>query len=232
MIRAVLFDFYDTLAHVDGERILAGRRALAERAGVDEEAMAALWRETAPQRMLGALGTLEDEIAAMLARLGVEAAPALLAELARTEVETWQQAVALYPDALPALEALKARGYRLGILSNCSYQAGYVIEQAGPARLFDDLTLSFRVQLAKPAPAIYEHACRALDVSYAQAAFVADGAFGELDAACDLGITAVLVEQARQSRAYGGSERWDYRVTCLAAVPPLLERLAAHGGEA
>jgi putative hydrolase of the HAD superfamily len=226
MIRAVLFDFYDTLAHVDGEAILAGRRAIAERAGVAEEAMAARWRDSAEQRMLGTLGSLEEQIGAMLRQLGRPAEPARLAELAEIDIRAWQAAVQLYPDAIPALEALKARGYRLGVLSNCSNQAGYVIERAGLDHLFDALTLSFRLQLAKPQPEIYHAACDALGVAPTEAVFVADGAFGELDAARALGIVAVLIEQRHQSRAYGASQHWDHRVASLAEVPPLVERLA------
>jgi putative hydrolase of the HAD superfamily len=228
MIRAVLFDFYDTLAHVDGEAILAGRRAIAERAGVDEQAMAALWRDSAEQRMLGTLGSLEEQIGGMLQRLGRPAEPTLLGELAEIDVHAWQAAVQLYPDAVPALETLKARGYRLGVLSNCSNQAGYVIERAGLDHIFDALTLSFRLQLAKPQPEIYHAACEALDVAPAESVFVADGAFGELDAARALGIVAVLIEQQRQSREYGASKTWDHRVESLAEVPPLIARLAAE----
>src|SRR5205814_8161325 len=110
MIGAVLFDFYDTLAHVDGEAILAGRRALAERAGVDGEAMAALWHETAQARMLGTLGNLEGQIDALLRRLGHPAEPAVLRELAEIDIRAWQDGVTLYPEAVPALEVLKARG--------------------------------------------------------------------------------------------------------------------------
>jgi putative hydrolase of the HAD superfamily len=231
MIRAVLFDFYDTLAHVDGEAILAGRRAIAERAGVDEQAMAALWRDSAEQRMLGTLGSLEEQIGGMLLQLGRPAEPALLRELAEIDVRAWQQAVQLYPDAVPALETLKARGYRLGVLSNCSNQAGYVIERAGLDHIFGALTLSFRLQLAKPQPEIYHAACRALDVAPAESVFVADGAFGELDAARALGIVAVLIEQQRQSREYGASKTWDHRVESLAEVPPLVERLAGNSGQ-
>ena len=228
MIRAVLFDFYDTLAHVDADTILGGRRELAERAGVDPEAMTVLWRETAHERMLGRGGGLEASIGAMLERLGRPAPPALLRELAELEVRTWERAVQLYPDARPALKALKARGCRLGVLSNCSDQAGYVIERAGLDHVFDTLALSFRLGVAKPDPAIYEHALAALGTQPGETMFVADGAFGELDAAQDLGIAAVLIEQERQSRAYGSSARWDYKVDSLAAVPPLVEQLNAQ----
>jgi putative hydrolase of the HAD superfamily len=221
----VLFDWYDTLAHVAGDRILAGRRTIAERAGVDEAAMSALWRDSAHQRMLGQLGSLEEQIAGMLAQLGRPADAALIRDLAALEIETWQQAVTLYPEARPALASLKQSGHRLGVLSNCSNQAGYVIERAGLDHVFDTLALSFRLGLAKPDPAIYQHACAALDVEPVETVFVADGAFGELDAARELGIVAVLIEQDHQSRAYGGSERWDHRVASLAEVPPLIARL-------
>ncbi|HEY7060917.1 MAG TPA: HAD family hydrolase [Chloroflexota bacterium] len=225
MIRAVLFDFYDTLAHVTGEAILAGRRAMAERAGVDPERMAALWRDTAEQRMLGTLGTLENEIAALLRRLDLTPTPDLLRDLAQLDLDAWQRAVTLYADARPALETLKARGYRLGVLSNCSHEAGYVIEQAGLDDVFEALALSFRLGVAKPDPAIYHSALQMLHVAPSEAVFVADGAFGELDAARALGIVAVLIEQEHQSRAYGGSTTWDYRVERLAEVPPLVDRL-------
>ncbi|HLH24180.1 MAG TPA: HAD family hydrolase [Chloroflexota bacterium] len=225
MIRAVLFDWYDTLAHVNGETILAGRRAMAERAGVDPERMAELWRDTAEQRMLGALGSLEEQFVVLLGRLGRAAPPALVRELAAIDARSWQEAVTLYPDARPALEALKARGYRLGVLSNCSAEAGAVIEHAGLDHVFDALALSFRLHVAKPQPAIYHAALEMLGVGATETVFVADGAFGELDAARALGIVAVLIEQAHQSRAYGASSEWDYRVERLAQVPPLVDRL-------
>jgi putative hydrolase of the HAD superfamily len=230
VIRAVLFDWYDTLAHVNGEAIVAGRRAIAERAEVDPERMAELWRDTAEQRMLGALGDLDAQFATLLGRLGRQPTPALIRELINIDLRSWQEAVTLYDDARSALETLKAQGYRLGVLSNCSAEAGAVIERAGLDHVFDAMALSFRLGVAKPAPAIYQAALEMLGVAAAEAVFVADGAFGELDAARALGITAVLIEQEHQSRAYGASSTWDHRVQRLAEVPPLVERLrdSAH----
>src|SRR5215210_3665325 len=95
MIQAVLFDFYDTLARVDPETILSGRRALAERAGVDPEAMGVLWRDSAEQRMLGQGGELEAQIGQMLEQLGRPAPPDRQAELAALEFDTWSEAVTL-----------------------------------------------------------------------------------------------------------------------------------------
>lgn len=226
-LRALLFDFYDTLAYVDPTVVRAGRRHLAALAGVDPELLAALWTETRDRRMLGTLATLEEQLAFMLARLHVPAPGDLLARLAAVERATWLAAVHLYPDARSALESLRGRGFRLGLLSNCSCQAGEVVRHLGLDRLFDDLTLSCEVGLMKPDPAIYRLALGRLAVEPGEVLFVADGAFGELDAARALGIRAVRIVQPRQSDAYGSSESWDFEIGSLAEVVPLADRLAA-----
>jgi putative hydrolase of the HAD superfamily len=225
VIRAVLFDFYDTLAHVDSAIVTAARERLAEQAGVEPSLLHVAWRDSAERRMLGQMGGLETEIVALLEGLGADAPMDLVQELASIERRAWHDAVRLYPDALATLRELRTMGYRLGVLSNCSVQAGMAIEDSPVAKLTDALVLSFRLGLAKPAPAIYRQACEVLRVAPAEAVFVADGAFGELDGAAAVGMTTVRIEQANQSGTFGFSTHWDYQVGRLAEVPPLLRRL-------
>ncbi len=218
MIRAVLFDLYDTLAYLTSSVIQEGRRELARLAGVDAEAWAALWRETAMERMLGTLGDMEAQIALMLRRLGAEPPAALVAELAARENRAWEGAVTMYPEALPLLGELRRRGFKLGLVSNCSCQAGAVVRVLGLDALMDAVVLSCEVGVAKPDPAIFRHACRALGVEPSKCMFVADGAFTELDAAGALGMVAVKIEQAHQSGDYGTSTAFDHRITSLSEV--------------
>lgn len=225
MVRAVLFDLYDTLAYVDAPVVVAGRRRLAELAAVAPEAFEPLWRETRDLRMLGRLATLEEQFRYFLERLGLAAPAELLDRLAAVETETWRQAVHLYPGVAETLAELRRRGYRLGLLSNCSAQAGAVVRQLGLDRLLDALTLSCEVGLMKPDPAIYRHALGQLGAAPAEAVFVADGAFNELDAARSLGLYAVRIVQPRQSTAYGSSDGWDAEIGSLPELLPLLGRL-------
>jgi putative hydrolase of the HAD superfamily len=222
VIEAVLFDLYDTLGYLNSSIILEGRRELARLAGVDPDAWAAEWRTTAMERMLGTLGDMEAQIELMLRRLGADPPPELVADLAARENRAWEGAVTLYPDALPVLGELRRRGFTLGLISNCSSQAGAVVRVLGLDALMDSVVLSFEVGVAKPDPAIFRHACAALGVEPTACMFVADGAFTELDAAKALGMVAVKIEQPHQSGDYGTSTQFDHRITRLRQVLELV----------
>jgi putative hydrolase of the HAD superfamily len=218
MIRAVLFDLYDTLLYLNSSLVTETRRQLGVRAGVDPDAWGALWRDTVLDRMLGKLGGLEDEIRTMLQQLGADPSADLVRELAEIETAGWVSAVTLYPETVPVLAALRERGLLLGLISNCSAQAGAVLERIGLAQYFTSIVLSCDVGVAKPDPAIFEQACRTLHVTPEESMFVADGAFTELDAAKRLGMVAVKIEQAHQSGDYGTSTSFDHRVERLTEV--------------
>ncbi len=222
MIRAVLFDLYDTLLYLNGPLVAETRRQLGMRAGVDLDAWAALWRDNVMDRMLGRLGGLEDEIRTMLRQLGADPSPELVAELAEAETAGWTSAVTLYPETVPTLTALRERELQLGLISNCSAQAGAVLERIGLAVRFDAIVLSCDVGVAKPDPAIFEHACRELGISLHESMFVADGAFTELDAARAAGMVAVKIEQDHQSGDYGTSTSFDHRIERLTEVLALV----------
>ena len=222
MIRAVLFDLYDTLLYLDSGIVTETRHQLAIRAGVDPEPWGVLWRENVLDRMLGKLGSLEDEIRTMLRQSGADPPPELVTELAETETAGWARAVTLYDDTIPTLVALRERGLLLGLISNCSAQAGAVLERIGLAQYFDGIALSFEIGIAKPDPGIFEHACRQLRVTPEECMFVADGAFTELDAAKRCGMLAVKIEQDHQSGDYGTSTSFDHRVERLTEVLHLL----------
>jgi 2-haloacid dehalogenase len=68
-----------------------------------------------------------------------------------------------YPEARPALEALRKAGLRTAILSNGTPRMlAAAAEAAGIASLLDDVLSVEAVGIYKPSPAVYRHALEAL----------------------------------------------------------------------
>jgi putative hydrolase of the HAD superfamily len=217
-VRAVLFDFYDTLACLEPEAADSLRRRAAQVLGLPPEVYFKAWRRHIDAFMRGEIDSTETMVRRVLADLGREATPEALAEAVRLEELARQQAVRLYPGAGAVLRSLRQRGYRLGLVSNVSPLAAGPLDRLGLRGYFDAVILSFEVGLLKPDPAIFKLACRRLGVNPAEAAFVADGGFGELDAAAALGMLTVRVSLPNQRPDYGSSRRWDVEIEDLRAL--------------
>ncbi len=221
----MLFDLYDTLVKVDSQVVNASRARIAAACGVDLDRFQTRWSETLPERTLGALGTLEDEITAMLDTLCPNVDPALVAELAAGDRAAWAAAAQPYPDALPTLATLRERGFLRGLVSNCSCQAANVIATTGLDQHLDALALSFELGVAKPDPAIFLAAAERLDVAPAECLYVADGSPGELETAKRLGMYAVWVDRPHRRNHNPIPGAYDRRVDELAEILTIDELL-------
>lgn len=220
--KAILFDLYDTLVWLDVDQSDAGRQRMADRLGVPLERFLAAWRTSVNDRMLGRGNGLAGHLADTISTLDMEPNSELIADLVDVERRRLEESVHLYPSAVPVLRQLARAGYRLGLLSNVSDGAALPIVHLGLDRLFDEMILSHEVGLLKPDPAIFELACQRLDVTPLEAMFVADGGFGELDAAHRLGIYSVQVEQDHQSKDYGSSSKYDLKIHDLRELEQVL----------
>ncbi len=221
-VRTVLFDLYDTLIWLDVDASNQWRKKLAAGLGVPLEGFLKVWSQSVQDRMLGRGGSLADHLAATAAALGVQPSPELVARLVAIERRRLEETVHLYPSTVSTLQRLKESGYRLGLLSNLSDGAAIPITHLGIDRLFDEAILSHEVGLLKPDPAIFLLACQRLGATPSETLFVADGGFGELDAAQQLGIFSVMLEQDGQSKDYGFSTRYDAKIHDLRELVRLL----------
>jgi len=226
--RAVLFDLYDTLVRVEYGPVMASRDRIATACNVDVEQFRGLWNQNLAERSLGALGTLEDEITAMLAMLCPDVDAALVGELAAGDRAAWAEAAKLYPDVHPTMAALRERGFALGLVSNCSCQAADVIVTAGLDQHLQALALSFELGVSKPAPAIFLAACEQLKVAPAQCVYVADGSEGELETAIRLGMFAVWVDRPHRRNRNPTPATYDVRIDELAEILTIDELTQAH----
>jgi HAD superfamily hydrolase (TIGR01509 family) len=187
MIQAVLFDLFETLVTESGASI---RRAssLAAELGVDEKAYRQHWRSLRSEIVLGRC-RFRDALTQIVRTLGGTPDEKLLEQL-RSERLKQKAAVlrSVEPDVLAAIDALRARGLKLAVVTNSLAEdvAGW---EGSPLRSYFDITLcSCAIGLAKPNPEIYLLGCRELCVPPDRALFIGDGADDELNGALSAGL--------------------------------------------
>lgn len=100
-----------------------------------------------------------------------------------------------YDDVAPAFERLKARGIRLGLISNWDRRLPRLAEGLGLADYLDVVISSAAVGLHKPDPRIFELACARAGVDPGEAAHVGDHHYADVTGAQAVGMTAVRIER-------------------------------------
>lgn len=132
----------------------------------------------------------------------------------------------VYPDVVPAIEALRGAGLRLGVISNFVWGGVELIHDLELARHFDSLTISARVGFQKPNPGIFRHALEQIGVEPGAAIHVGDSYNADVGGARKVGITPVLIE-----REQGDAARWraEYEEPDLPVIRDLYELLDLLG---
>ena len=207
MTRAVLLDLYGTLVEPDWGALMAGRDAIADRVGVPRAAAHAAWAATHEARMRGEHGSLEGDLAVVLATAGGLGSDLvtddLLAELAAFERANWRSGVRLYPDVVPTLGWLRRAGARLAIVTNASAEAAAVIPALGLVGLVDAVLASCDAGMLKPDLLVL--AMRDLGVARAETVLVDDEP-GQVAAAKRLGLDAILIRRDAADRSVSGDD--------------------------
>jgi putative hydrolase of the HAD superfamily len=105
-----------------------------------------------------------------------------------------------YSEVMPAFRRLKARGLRLGLISNWDNRLSGLIAGLGLATELDTIVSSADVGLHKPDPRIFELACARLGVDAEQAAHVGDHHYADIVGAQAIGMRPVLIDRHAASR--------------------------------
>jgi putative hydrolase of the HAD superfamily len=104
-----------------------------------------------------------------------------------------------YPDVLPALEALRRRGYILGAVSDWSHGLTDILHALGISRYLDFAVGSATVGAAKPSGHIFELALRRAGVAAAEAVHTGDSYYTDVIGARAAGLTPVLLDRHRRN---------------------------------
>ncbi|MCK1814352.1 HAD family hydrolase [Streptomyces sp. XM4011] len=225
-VRAVVWDIDDTLFDYTGANEAGAREHFAAEglpAGPAEIARwTAVMHEHYARYLTGELTFDEQRRERVRAFLGE---PELPGEVAAAWFERFgvrmRAAWRLYPDVVPALDALTPR-YRHGLLSNSnSAHQDDKLRRLGVRDRFEVLLCSEELGHAKPAPEAFAAACAAMRLEPAQVAYIGDQRITDAEAATAAGLHGIWLDRA--SSADGAGVR--HRITTLAALPALLATL-------
>jgi len=209
---AVLFDMGYTLVHFEPHLPVVFQHAL-QAAGVErsvdeikaviDAAYADLTHDAAtatfpatPDHDCETQRTYEREI---LARLGVGIGPATL-EAYAAALESWFRRPGVlrpYPEVLDVLAALLEGGYRLGIVSNWSWNLRQRAAQVELDRFFEVIWASAYAGCNKPHPAIFHQALAQMlpALSPDRALYVGDSYWHDVVGARSAGLDAALLDR-------------------------------------
>jgi putative hydrolase of the HAD superfamily len=199
-VRAVLIDLYDTLAWTDWPTM---RAELEERFGISEAELLRAFTTTREARSIGAYGSAEADLAAVLEAAGVQPDADLVHELNAARARALaENGVHLWDDSIPTLRELRRRGIRTAVVSNCDHATRPIVDDLGLEREVDAIMLSFEVGAAKPDPWIYRAALEAVGAGPEEAVFVDDQAW-YCEGAEALGILSFLIRRDDADPAEG-----------------------------
>ena len=255
MIRAIVFDLFDTLVDQNHERLplveFEGRRlsattprlhryatetldlalSLADFADLQREVDRSLFRETLKKGLelptLRRFGVLAERLG-----LGVSA-DATDAANAMTEIHMGmlRDAVSV-PDLHEAVLAALAVDHRLALCSNFSHAATAraILDEAGFSDHLESVVISDEIGIRKPRPEIFEAVARSIECLPSEILHVGDSLKADVAGAAACGMRTVWVTRQiddpdAQLEDYGGP-RPDFALEDLADLPVLVARLS------
>lgn len=213
MLKAIAFDLWETLLTDSPElsrrqerlRLDRMERVLIER-GFDESvariehAYRNLWH-----RCHELYWSRDEDVACrvqielFLEGLNLDAATFDEPSLAALESAYAGAAIEVLPSVVPGayevLGSLRARGYRIGLISNTGRTPGYalreILDRLDLAPSIDAMVFSNEHGACKPRPSIFATLREALEVGYDEMVFVGDNLYVDVHGAQSLGITGV-----------------------------------------
>jgi HAD superfamily hydrolase (TIGR01509 family) len=181
-LRAAFFDVGNTLSHVNYPVVARELRSLGVEAPVERVREAEIAARVRMDALLGGRQSMEgDSMFRRYCRMVLEAIgpeAAAQAEPLVAALEAYDRAGNLWDLAEPTVPAvvakLRARGLRLGVISNSDGRVRDLLVRQGVASLFDVIVDSGSIKIEKPDPEIFFHAARALDVKPSESVHVGD----------------------------------------------------------
>ncbi len=189
MIKAVIFDMYETLITLYESPPYFGTQMAAD-AGIPENKFLPPWRQAEEDRTTGKISL--EEILEIILRENNCYSESTLNKIVNKRIASKEEVFRhLHKEIIPMLTSLREKGILIGLISNCFSEEAMVIKRSILYPYFDAACLSFDEKMQKPDPAIYHRCLNQLDLQAAECLYVGDGGSYELETAEKLGMKAV-----------------------------------------
>lgn len=233
-VKTILFDVYGTLATWSPDRYAIHSRAASQfgievtKAGIDAGyavAEAYMTHENTKTPIRKMTSTERDQFFAKFEQLVLQGCgidvDLELADKIWQAVAAQEYELVLYDDVLPGLDALRASGYIVGIVSNVPSGGSELSDQLGLSDSIDFAVTSSEVGYEKPDPRIFAEALRrANDTPPNAALMVGDQLESDVNGAIGAGIQPVLLDRNNNHPDF-----FDHpRITSLTELQNILTR--------
>lgn len=191
---AVVFDFYGTLTPATTDAVWERHAAVvADALGVPPAGLTAALSESFPERISGALGDATQTLRTLATRLGARPSEEQVATAVRLRQQLQNTLFVPRPEALPSVGRLRARGLRIGLVSDCTTELVVAWPELALSASVDAAVFSCMEGTRKPDPRLFRTVAARLGVDPAECLYVGDGGGRELTGASSAGMSAVLL---------------------------------------
>ncbi len=186
--QAVLFDFFGTLTRPVQRG--AGHRITAELLGCPPDTLVEILDRSFYERASGRFGSAEATLRWVCEQAGVRPPEDALRAAVASRLRAVRADTRLRDEAVPTLRALRERGVRTGVISDCTHELPLFLPELAVAPLLDVRIFSVQLGCCKPDVALYLAACTRLGLHPRDCLFVGDGGSQELTGARRAGMSA------------------------------------------
>lgn len=207
----IVFDLFGTLVNHFPSSAGEMHHEMVAALKVPYEEFNPLWGQTTEMRVIGAFETVEASIQYILDKMNAHARAEQIRNAVALRMRYIKEALRPKADAISTLKELRRRGYRLGLLSNCSLEIPLLWSETDFAGAIDTPIFSCLVRLKKPDERIYHLACDKLGSKPESCLYIADGEDYELAAAASSGLQPVLIRSSSeesQSKLHLEAREW------------------------
>lgn len=186
MIKAVIFDMFETLVTLFTGSVYMGREIAGE-IGLPEPKFREIWDTTDEARTLGkrTLESVIEEILTVNDCYSEELFERIITKRKRMIRESFEH---IHPEIIPLFKWFKEQNIKIGLITNCYFEERDIIKDSVFFEYFDVMCMSCELGVKKPDIRIFQKCMQDLGLDPEECLYVGDGGSWELETAKSVGM--------------------------------------------